>query len=110
GVFFFSSRRRHTRSKRDWSSDVCSSDLRPPPPKPCRGRPVPPGCKPCQKAGNRPGHRHRAAHRRNGTRAFRRPCRAQRQILWLRSEERRVGEEGRCRGGRTRGEQKRTEN
>src|SRR5437868_8242233 len=35
--FFFSSRRRHTRSKRDWSSDVCSSDLgireerRPPP-------------------------------------------------------------------------------
>src|SRR6266496_5831691 len=26
--FFFSSRRRHTRSLRDWSSDVCSSDLR----------------------------------------------------------------------------------
>src|SRR5438105_13730956 len=26
-VFFFSSRRRHTRSTRDWSSDVCSSDL-----------------------------------------------------------------------------------
>src|SRR5699024_11503589 len=26
-VFLFSSRRRHTRSKRDWSSDVCSSDL-----------------------------------------------------------------------------------
>src|SRR5699024_11383416 len=25
--FCFSSRRRHTRSKRDWSSDVCSSDL-----------------------------------------------------------------------------------
>src|SRR5438874_591943 len=25
-VFFFSSRRRHTRSLRDWSSDVCSSD------------------------------------------------------------------------------------
>src|SRR6266536_5524522 len=25
--FFFSSRRRHTRSARDWSSDVCSSDL-----------------------------------------------------------------------------------
>src|SRR5699024_11262133 len=25
--FFFSSRRRHTMSKRDWSSDVCSSDL-----------------------------------------------------------------------------------
>src|SRR5260221_10535575 len=27
-VFFFSSRRRHTRSLCDWSSDVCSSDLR----------------------------------------------------------------------------------
>src|SRR2546421_5309526 len=26
--FFFSSRRRHTRCDRDWSSDVCSSDLR----------------------------------------------------------------------------------
>src|SRR5207253_4742762 len=26
--FFFSSRRRHTRWPRDWSSDVCSSDLR----------------------------------------------------------------------------------
>src|SRR5690554_8024617 len=25
--FFFSSRRRHTRCGRDWSSDVCSSDL-----------------------------------------------------------------------------------
>src|SRR6266498_1419880 len=27
-IFFFSSRRRHTRCGRDWSSDVCSSDLR----------------------------------------------------------------------------------
>src|SRR5699024_11616119 len=26
-IYFFSSRRRHTISKRDWSSDVCSSDL-----------------------------------------------------------------------------------
>src|SRR5215203_4124521 len=33
--FFFSSRRRHTRYWRDWSSDVCSSDLRYP-----RGQPV----------------------------------------------------------------------
>src|SRR2546422_4623336 len=35
--FFFTSRRRHTRCSRDWSSDVCSSDLddharTPPPP------------------------------------------------------------------------------
>src|SRR2546422_7512468 len=29
GLFFFSSRRRHTRCSRDWSSDVCSSDLAP---------------------------------------------------------------------------------
>src|SRR5699024_12124452 len=28
GCFFFSSRRRHTRSKRDWSSDVCSPILK----------------------------------------------------------------------------------
>src|SRR5690554_7787855 len=26
-IFFFSSKRRHTRCGRDWSSDVCSSDL-----------------------------------------------------------------------------------
>src|SRR5438067_7167420 len=62
-AFFFSSRRRHTRSKRDWSSDVCSSDLclltgrglsncaclsnvrpapKPPPPKPPPPRRPPP--------------------------------------------------------------------
>src|SRR5215203_6290183 len=35
-VFFFSSRRRHTRYWRDWSSDVCSSDL----PLPAAGLPV----------------------------------------------------------------------
>src|SRR5260370_26656075 len=29
GLVFFSSRRRHTRFKCDWSSDVCSSDLSP---------------------------------------------------------------------------------
>src|SRR2546422_8599393 len=33
--FFFSSRRRHTRCSRDWSSDVCSSDL--------SDRPIPAG-------------------------------------------------------------------
>src|SRR6266542_4530202 len=31
-MFFFSSRRRHTRCYRDWSSDVCSSDLELAPP------------------------------------------------------------------------------
>src|SRR5699024_11472327 len=34
---FFSSRRRHTRSKRDWSSDVCSSDLVAKPARDARG-------------------------------------------------------------------------
>src|SRR5258707_11107562 len=34
--FFFSSRRRHTRYWRDWSSDVCSSDLIPMPPTPTK--------------------------------------------------------------------------
>src|SRR2546429_2443964 len=49
-VFFFSSRRRHTRCSRDWSSDVCSSDLVPYagfPPEGCvrfpASRPPPPG-------------------------------------------------------------------
>src|SRR6267378_7320311 len=37
--FFFSSRRRHTRSLRDWSSDVCSSDLAPRPGRAAGGRP-----------------------------------------------------------------------
>src|SRR5437899_6433506 len=33
GNFFFSSRRRHTRCLSDWSSDVCSSDLKTSPPR-----------------------------------------------------------------------------
>src|SRR5690606_41504842 len=43
-LFFFSSRRRHTRFSRDWSSDVCSSDLSPrlPIPPPGPGFPPPP--------------------------------------------------------------------
>src|SRR5206468_8709273 len=45
-VFFFSSRRRHTRSDRDWSSDVCSSDLkrRDRPPRAIRQKPPSPNC------------------------------------------------------------------
>src|SRR5256885_2711874 len=44
-VFFFSSRRRHTRLQGDWSSDVCSSDLAGPPRRSRRRwvpRPAPP--------------------------------------------------------------------
>src|SRR5690348_18262956 len=37
-VFFFSSRRRHTRWTGDWSSDVCSSDLDQPPGQPASRR------------------------------------------------------------------------
>src|SRR5215510_15906607 len=62
--FFFSSRRRHTRWPRDWSSDVCSSDL---PPR--RGLPDRPAAAPVR--GGRGGRERR---RRGG-----------------RSEERRVG-------------------
>src|SRR5216683_4653559 len=43
--FFFSSRRRHTRSDRDWSSDVCSSDLAPGPRRTDPRRA--PGVRPC---------------------------------------------------------------
>src|SRR5690606_41024865 len=96
--FFFSSRRRHTRFSRDWSSDVCSSDLasrtaRSPIAwtctwKPCRSssatyslslagstydRPVPP-------------------HPQYGSRVA-----AVKFSVMPRSEERRVGKEGRCR-------------
>src|SRR5262245_63915361 len=43
--FFFSSRRRHTRCLSDWSSDVCSSDLKP---SACR---LPPSIWPSQRRG-----------------------------------------------------------
>src|SRR5215813_5295930 len=52
--FFFSSRRRHTRCGRDWSSDVCSSDLEP------RGREARPCTRPLPDQGGRaslPGRR-----------------------------------------------------
>src|SRR5262245_63856256 len=38
-LFFFSSRRRHTRCLSDWSSDVCSSDLFGPGLQPAKGLP-----------------------------------------------------------------------
>src|SRR5690606_40751399 len=100
--FFVSSRRRHTSFSRDWSSDVCSSDL----------------------AGGSPqllrDAHHRAARARIGL-EFRfasvdrltdqletrlEGLRNNRQITWqlvrlaLRSEERRVGKECRTRGAR----------
>src|SRR5262249_59394488 len=71
--FFFSSRRRHTRLVSDWSSDVCSSDLRFPS--------VP----------RRAGSRSRQPATRHGETPVRRPGR---------SEERRVGKEWRSRWAR----------
>src|SRR5437899_11161993 len=79
-MFFFSSRRRHTRCLSDWSSDVCSSDL-----------------SPCCTVGPDPGaHRAaRARHSREEEPEHRRVGGGARD----RSEERRVGKE--CRSGWT---------
>src|SRR5207302_6753081 len=82
--FFFSSRRRHTRFSRDWSSDVCSSDL---------GYLGAVGSAAWRRQsrsrrdarGHRQGGRQRRALCRNG------------QGQEIRSEERRVGKEGRTR-------------
>src|SRR5205807_7517210 len=71
--FFFSSRRRHTRLQGDWSSDVCSSDLR------------------------LPAHE----QQRRACQEPRTPRARPLESLFhdTRSEERRVGKECRCRWG-----------
>src|SRR5207248_5105323 len=93
-VFFFSSRRRHTRSYGDWSSDVCSSDLR----REARVRGGALGAGDgCPAAGGRGRVRRGAGpvaggwrrHAGVGGRGVGRPALA-------RSEERRVGKEWRC--------------
>src|SRR5699024_11407588 len=82
--FFFSSRRRHTSSKRDWSSDVCSSDLHVPPAR--HHLAVPPTI---------PGHpRDRQAALRTELLSLVDDAHAR---IDQRSEERRVGKEGRSR-------------
>src|SRR5207253_11334056 len=81
--FFFSSRRRHTRWPRDWSSDVCSSDLQ------CFRRPWP---------RSTPAVHPETSHtdaRKNCPWADRRATKSKPN----RSEERRVGKECRSRGG-----------
>src|SRR5687768_5013094 len=75
-VVFFSSRRRHTMCSRDWSSDVCSSDLRSSTPK--------------TRAAARAGFQPLETTTRRGPAA---KCDAT-----FRSEERRVGKECRCGG------------
>src|SRR5207248_6025187 len=90
--FFFSSRRRHTRSYGDWSSDVCSSDL----PAACWWRTSRLGTP----RGTPPPTRSRCAGTA-GTPATP-PARSRRAPLReqvARSEERRVGKECRARVG-----------
>src|SRR2546430_9063957 len=89
-IFFFSSRRRHTRFDCDWSSDVCSSDLwaRRAARDPDGGR--------CDDRAHR-GARRRRLRRRDRARARERRGRRRRPLLEGRSEERRVGKECRSR-------------
>src|SRR6266516_7284236 len=58
--FFFSSRRRHTRSYGDWSSDVCSSDLRT---APCRATAEVPPSSPGKPADRSEEHTSELRHR-----------------------------------------------
>src|SRR5260370_13535755 len=92
-VFFFSSRRRHTRFKCDWSSDVCSSDLgwggkTLGPPIFGFSRPL------AESAASRT---HSASSRSRDWRASQRLLGSVASRSGLRSEERRGGEEGRSR-------------
>src|SRR5690625_7910384 len=93
--FFFSSRRRHTRWPRDWSSDVCSSDLVWSP-SATRSRPARRCCSPAPTC--------------SWTRSPATPWRFSSggcAECWWRSEERRVGKE--CRGGWGAGQRERRE-
>src|SRR5258706_8939192 len=92
-IFFFSSRRRHTRLVSDWSSDVCSSDLAG-----SYGRRLPP-------ANQVAGRTHPVAEWAGGASAGV-VMRPRRSLSWwrvigsvmaVRSEERRVGKECRSR-------------
>src|SRR5690606_40927471 len=93
--FFFSSRRRHTRFSRDWSSDVCSSDLATTPPGSCerQGQTVIPGL-----ATSTPNHRSYEEGNGWSARHDRLVHRGTHPELGERSEERRVGKEGGSRG------------
>src|SRR2546429_3788815 len=91
-LFFFSSRRRHTRCSRDWSSDVCSSDLN----RECRLAALALCLEIARARQRREGHTCPeyvlpSAHRASSW--FRSPGEAE----FMRSEERRVGKECRSR-------------
>src|SRR5205809_3286692 len=88
--FFFSSRRRHTRCSRDWSSDVCSSDLV------CRLPGSRAGSCPNTTFGTRLNERTMPPRAAVKSRRVRRGTSIVRSSR--RSEERRVGKESRSRG------------
>src|SRR5690606_39380768 len=91
-LFFFSSRRRHTRFSRDWSSDVCSSDL-------ADDRAIEAGVRPADLGtfvytGGTTGPSKGCMLSHN----YHHELARQIGFCWGRSEERRVGEEWRARG------------
>src|SRR2546430_17162483 len=92
--FFFSSRRRHTRFDCDWSSDVCSSDLKPRRP-PSGGSAGNGGVRSCGRFDGISRAIGRCV-KTPGTISGEFDAVATEENL-LRSEERRVGEEGRSR-------------
>src|SRR5256884_7456646 len=93
-AFFFSSRRRHTRCSRDWSSDVCSSDL-----ENGVGAGLLRVCGRCATGCGDGAERGRAGHRRGGSLSNREAAARDTAGIPSRSEERRGGEEGRSRWG-----------
>src|SRR5438034_11183436 len=107
GLFFFSSRRRHTRSLCDWSSDVCSSDLVTEPRKVQQGQLVAVGT---EEDGSQGIFVHAegflgGSHSANEFRFMQTAVSRERPVDYtalaeLRSEERRVGKECGC-GGAT---------
>src|SRR3989449_5342280 len=90
--FFFSSRRRHTRCSRDWSSDVCSSDLASMPRDCSASNTLRPESNDTSRSLELPPSS--TATRPNTAGSV---TRSGGKVSVLRSEERRVGEEGRYR-------------
>src|SRR5690606_40281499 len=88
-LFFFSSRRRHTRFSRDWSSDVCSSDLALPRVTPRESAGGAQRRYSAQSASVSPS----ACPSGHCTSSIRYPSGSKRKEVFVRSEERRVGKE-----------------
>src|SRR5690554_7274637 len=94
--FFFSSRRRHTRCGRDWSSDVCSSDLGLMPPRP---EAKPREAKMPRRGTLFVGKKGIIVTESGGNNPKIYPTKLAEKYKEPRSEERRVGKECRSRGG-----------